>query len=924
MQAFALDIVFLLLVLSSLWLFCLHIIVCGIDMAASDCKESEQQWKHWFIIHRVKGIELDFAAIKYPSDDSPGRRLIKSSCAKPSLHYILHYCSCQPEASVVVGAEGSLVTFGISIIASEPTQQQRQPKPESKGRVPEVTRQQDKEEVELARKIRSEQPRDQRGRYKSPANTLETISDEPSPITTPFSLSASSSNQSSQLFDNNRDLNTPPTSLFVPTVQKTPTPPPVQQQQQKKKMVNAEIVPMFSGDPETAADPNAVNPSTFIKKFRSHIRDLAVASDADRIDALLDYLDLKWYKDLKEWERELMGMKLKVEELDTTVQVVQLAWVSGTFSCSTSGNTLRDCQAANKMLAQMSQAALNTLKAPANPPAANPFGQGGGSGNLFGQGSATELSEEGLAKLRVITEKLGRSLLRHDAPGCVEYQRCVTVWESTYAGTRPRLVTTGYPLAPGMLAPGSGECFFVWEDHHPEAPKQHLRVAPVPVNAVADWMDFGDVEEGDFRAQQSTRQSGPVDGPGYPLVQSTNVFLDSEIEIVDLYEVGTGQKGKCEPFIHWVSMHRPQGEWVWVRGLFDGRAMANAMDKKVWERNHECLGGGGRLWKKLRMASGQVMESGATWEGTVEVEGVQAHTVFKVFDSSGGWEFLFGKPLQTVFTAIHDYKQDTVDIEAEGKWATLTNQRGDLWWKKFKPPGVNGTCTAPTGAVSFADAPARRVHFTKRIDREDFDKQHVLETIEEDSEGEVEEAEAMVEEVEDREDTPSSPKTEIHVRPEDAWPYTHTNSGGAHTPARGVLRHSLPLRENSADRHLPDASEEGVEEGLSTWWAGAESQAGNGEEARKSSACGNSVGSVQPPRGECKTVTAKKHRQLTVQMWKRSTQIRGNGEQRGEVTEAKKSVNCGRTEPSRKNARDLSGGQRDPRQGSTSRTGSSH
>ncbi|KAJ7304811.1 hypothetical protein DFH08DRAFT_647627, partial [Mycena albidolilacea] len=154
-----------------------------------------------------------------------------------------------------------------------------------------------------------------------------------------------------------QDLDTPPTLPFIPAVQKTPTLPPPQQQQQKRKMVNTEIVPMFSGDPETAVDLNAVTPSTFIKKFRSHMHDLAAMSDADHIDVLLDYLvedspAEKWYKDLKastkvpatwaawqavfatrflgpqkaekttqEWERELMGMKLKAEELDTTVQV---------------------------------------------------------------------------------------------------------------------------------------------------------------------------------------------------------------------------------------------------------------------------------------------------------------------------------------------------------------------------------------------------------------------------------------------------------------------------------------------------------------------------------------------------------------------------------------------------------------------------
>jgi hypothetical protein len=47
-----------------------------------------------------------------------------------------------------------------------------------------------------------------------------------------------------------------------------------------------------------------VTPSTFIKKLRSHMHNLAVTSDVDCIDTLLYYLmeDFpaeKWYKDLK-------------------------------------------------------------------------------------------------------------------------------------------------------------------------------------------------------------------------------------------------------------------------------------------------------------------------------------------------------------------------------------------------------------------------------------------------------------------------------------------------------------------------------------------------------------------------------------------------------------------------------------------------
>jgi hypothetical protein len=192
------------------------------------------------------------------------------------------------------------------------------------------------------------------------------------------------------------------------------------------------------------------------------------------------------------------------------------------------------------------------------------------------------------------------------------------------------------------------------------------------------------------------------------------------------------------------------------------------------------------------------MESEAMWEGRVEVEGVQAQGVFEVFNSGGGWEFLFGKPLQMTFAAVHDYKRDKVDIEARGKRATLTNQRGGPWWKNFKPPGANGTHAAFTGAVSFADAPVRRVHSTKIMNSGNFDKQRTLETIQEDSEGEErEEAEdekgerlpqrrqVTVEEVEDRENAPSPLRMEIYVRPEDAWPYAGTNSRGLARPPRG-------------------------------------------------------------------------------------------------------------------------------------------
>ncbi|KAJ7439823.1 hypothetical protein FB451DRAFT_1415470 [Mycena latifolia] len=388
---------------------------------------------------------------------------------------------------------------------------------------------------------------------------------------------------------------------------------------------------MFSGDPEKSADPNSVTPSTFIKKFCAHMRNLTGQTDADRINALVDYLEEdspaeKWYKDLKarqtppapttwneweaafmarfprpqkaertpqEWERELAGMKLKVEDLDTRVQVgganvfahinfasklLETARLAG-IDTSTAGiwqsrdalpevlrekvpatqtnwttymdaikavdrthirkgvakakkaqemeHVVRELAAQDrgrhtqsapttpvtKMSSQLAQTALSTPKAPAATTNANPFGAGGGRGNLFTPGRDNEtLTSEELARMRKVVDQLSRSLLNDDGPGRAEYVRRVGVWNTATAGTRPRLELTGYPLSPGTVVPGSGECYGCGKITTPwhrktecPGPKidakettfrtlvaKYLRAAPAPVNVVLDWMDFGE------------------------------------------------------------------------------------------------------------------------------------------------------------------------------------------------------------------------------------------------------------------------------------------------------------------------------------------------------------------------------------------------------------------------------------------------
>jgi hypothetical protein len=373
-------------------------------------------------------------------------------------------------------------------------------------------------------------------------------------------------------------------------------------------------IPMFSGDPDDATKADAITSKTFMKKIRVQLRGDQITSDKDKIAALEDYLKEnspaeKWYHDTlaganapttwkqleaafivrfptpqeaertpQEYERELLGMKLKVEELDTTVMVggsqvfthvqyasrlLELAKLAG-IAATASGiwqvhdampevirekvlatqkdwttfttaikdidrvhiregavkakknqdmeRTVRELAARNKnrpgpmtpvskMSAALAQTALTTPKAPTAGTGTNPFGAGGGRGNLFGQTPQGELSAEGKAKLREIVDKLGRSMLRDDTAGRAEYARRVTLWENTYAGTRPRLETTGCPLSPGTVPPGSGEYFVCGKITTPmhrsnectdtkipwkegtfrSIVNKHLRAAPAPV-----------------------------------------------------------------------------------------------------------------------------------------------------------------------------------------------------------------------------------------------------------------------------------------------------------------------------------------------------------------------------------------------------------------------------------------------------------
>jgi hypothetical protein len=62
-----------------------------------------------------------------------------------------------------------------------------------------------------------------------------------------------------------------------------------------------------------------------------------------------------------------------------------------------------------------------------------------------------------------------------------------------------------------------------------------------------------------------------------------------EMEIIDLYFMGSDSSVPEKPFIHQVLFNGPNGEIVRVRGLFDNGGMVGVMDLMVFFENQEPL-----------------------------------------------------------------------------------------------------------------------------------------------------------------------------------------------------------------------------------------------------------------------------------------------------------------------------------------------
>jgi len=154
-----------------------------------------------------------------------------------------------------------------------------------------------------------------------------------------------------------------------------------------------------------------------------------------------------------------------------------------------------------------------------------------------------------------------------------------------------------------------------------------------------------------------------------------------KLHISDLYSAThavpcytTSTPTKPVPFIHPIALKNPDGTETCVRALFNDGAMTGAMCSSVFSTAKYKLKGWRPSTQALRMANGTIIPSEATWTGTIRVENIEATGTFEVFNSGGGWSFLFGKLLLQTFRANHDYSTDEVTISNNNGTTTLHNR----------------------------------------------------------------------------------------------------------------------------------------------------------------------------------------------------------------------------------------------------------
>jgi hypothetical protein len=108
--------------------------------------------------------------------------------------------------------------------------------------------------------------------------------------------------------------------------------------------------------------------------------------------------------------------------------------------------------------------------------------------------------------------------------------------------------------------------------------------------------------------------------------------------------------------------------------IFNDGAMIGAMCITIFKKVKHRLHGWCPSKCMLRMVNGALVQSQAMWTGTIDLNSVRVQGTLEVFESGGGWSFLFGKPMLKAFRANHNYEKDKIQVRNNEKTAELENQ----------------------------------------------------------------------------------------------------------------------------------------------------------------------------------------------------------------------------------------------------------
>jgi hypothetical protein len=121
-----------------------------------------------------------------------------------------------------------------------------------------------------------------------------------------------------------------------------------------------------------------------------------------------------------------------------------------------------------------------------------------------------------------------------------------------------------------------------------------------------------------------------------------------------------------------------------VCAIFDDGTMISAMCITIYEKVKHRLQGWCPSQHVLHMMNGTLVKSQAMWVGMIDLNGVRVQGTLEVFNSGGGWSFLFGKLMLRAFRVTHDYEKDTIQVRDNKKTMELENDIDSVYYASKK------------------------------------------------------------------------------------------------------------------------------------------------------------------------------------------------------------------------------------------------